>query len=62
MLYKVIYDPATQKSQYAPLWGQTRLYYNFPDVKPGTGPGTYVEPFPDEFQVRQAYVQAEVRH
>jgi len=50
-IYKVIYDPATQKSQYAALWGQTRLYYNFPSVKSGTGPGTYVEPFPDEFQM-----------
>lgn len=57
MLYKVIYDPVAQKSQYAPMWGQTRLYYNFPQLLPGTGPGTYVEPFPDDFQVRPAEQQ-----
>lgn len=49
-LYKVILQP-DGSSKYSPMWGQTRIYYNFPTLKKGTGPGTYVEPFPENFEV-----------
>ncbi|KAL7007560.1 hypothetical protein EMMF5_003024 [Cystobasidiomycetes sp. EMM_F5] len=48
---KVNYDSNTKKQTYSPMWAQTRVYYNFPQLNSGSGPGTYVEPFPDNFQM-----------
>lgn len=49
-MYKVILQP-DGSTKYSAMWGQTRIYYNFPTLKKGTGPGTYVEPFPENFEV-----------
>lgn len=49
-MYKVILQP-DGSTKYSAMWGQTRIYYNFPTLKKGTGPGTFVEPFPENFEV-----------
>ena len=54
-MLKVVWDPKTNTTRYSPIWAQTRIYYNFPDVRtdrPAGSPGTIVEPFPDDFQVQ----------
>ena len=68
-MLKVVWDPKTNTSRYSPIWAQTRIYYNFPDVRtdrPAGSPGTIVEPFPDDFQVkplpRQAISSRSVTH
>ncbi|KAL7003994.1 hypothetical protein EMMF5_006470 [Cystobasidiomycetes sp. EMM_F5] len=50
-LYKVNYDKTTKKTTYSPMWGQTRIYYNAPDLLPGTGVGSYIEPFPTDLRM-----------
>ncbi|CAD6573034.1 MAG: hypothetical protein CYPHOPRED_005048 [Cyphobasidiales sp. Tagirdzhanova-0007] len=51
MVFKVNYDNYTGDLTYSAITGRSRIYYNFPALLNGTGPGTYVEPFPDDFQL-----------